>query len=935
MMRNDTIGPRMSPPRKRKRPVVVVDRKGEWLPRLPRLFLLALVLVTPVVSSVDTATEAPLIVILEPTRGFRIALLVVIVIIVVTRLLILALLQRYRNYTQLQLAQPQVLQALVGAGTVSVACSYLLLPDRRWCWLREPLILTPLSLVGTILVARIWRIIILLSPVLPSSANKSAVDKLQQAILQSLTWLASTQQLMGRGDRRHTNAFKTIRPKITIGQLFYLVGLLMIPHLVLQICVLTIPSLREQYTLTEHNLPTTAQHVDVATCAAPIGQWPLILGVVLTAIPYLVTAFLTATSASILPKAFNDASLINRAFACFCVMILVAAPAYFLSTGAPNAHTYLAFCMVLAASLPPCWFLVLTKLYHIMSSNNGRQGKSKQLSRVIRGGGAPDDNSLAITIRGLNDNQTNEHEKAAKLALTIGKMYEDMGLVQKSITLFDEALSVWQVDPARHADRGKIGGFTNSELEHLTPHDLELIIQLLIAKGRVNGTFQSSAVDGPKNAAQAWLDALEIYERAPASIHLKDRSIIFPIFSGMFVFLKGGKIQQDDRFEQNLVHKFVRETKAHGDNVHYSRALAMDCEVKARLGKYEAAFKTFETLKTVYDAEELSEKISEAYGTDRSAHAFSQSALWYDQMGKTAEALEACYYVTRVLLPAMDPKNVLNMCELLLPIIRVMKPLGRQEKYLHQLFEENVIHNYHKHFGKNGVTPCLPIFKPMQMLLDICHDGANYPNFSTTPSLEESVNWLVEDDKSGVPPDFLDSVYTKLCWSPFSLVSEVCLRLAKRLKVSQSPNKIGQIKLLLEKALTLSRKADRKMKDTSGKVILPIAHQIHEPVYQEIRQLAAQYSMDINNATEASNHSGASGLNLDALPSTYLNSYSSSNDGGRPRSSRRSSNDSNSLRPSQALQYPSAGSSSNEMVGNARSLSHESYTISENDDSPV
>lgn len=285
-------------------------------------------------------------------------------------------------------------------------------------------------------------------------------------------------------------------------------------------------------------------------------------------------------------------------------------------------------------------------------------------------------------IPGVHLDGNEEHCKSATLALTIGKMYKDMGMVQKSIALFDEALVLWQWDPNRH-DMELVGGFTVNEINAFSKKDLEFIINLKISQGRVNGTFNSSQNStGQENAAQAWLDALEIYERAPASINMTDRTIIFPIFSGLFVFLKGNKIDQDKEcnFKQNLVRKFVKETKLHGDPVHYIRALAMQGETKARLGKYQEALASFEQLKDSYIPEEHSEGISSAYGTDRSAQCYSQSALWHLMLGNVDDALRMCEYVIEELLPKMDPKNVLNSCELILPLIRILKNCGQEKR---------------------------------------------------------------------------------------------------------------------------------------------------------------------------------------------------------------------------------------------------------------
>jgi tetratricopeptide (TPR) repeat protein len=331
-----------------------------------------------------------------------------------------------------------------------------------------------------------------------------------------------------------------------------------------------------------------------------------------------------------------------------------------------SQRAYAASSMVWAMVMTPVWFIVYPKLYPLWKGEREKVNLARVLQRR-----APSPEEQAVQKKHAED------EKSAKLALTIGKMYEELGMIQKSIDLFDQALAVWQVDPARET-KDLIGSFTLDEINSFTPKDLTFVVQLLIAKGRVHGTFNSADASGQQNAGQSWLDALEIYERAPASADMIDRSIIFPIFSGLFVFIKGEKIQQDKKcnFEQNLASKFVRETKRHGDLVHYMRALAMQVEVKGRLGKYRSALASWEKIKAIYVAEDHSEAISEAYGTDRVAQSYAQACLWYMMLQNEDEAVEACEDVIRIMMPAMDPKNVLNMCEMLLPVIRFCKPRG-------------------------------------------------------------------------------------------------------------------------------------------------------------------------------------------------------------------------------------------------------------------
>jgi hypothetical protein len=149
----------------------------------------------------------------------------------------------------------------------------------------------------------------------------------------------------------------------------------------------------------------------------------------------------------------------------------------------------------------------------------------------------------------------------------------------------------------------EVGGFTPEEINALTTKELEYMLRLMIKKGRAFGSLKGADVHGQRNAAQAWLDALEIHERCPASHNLKDPAIIFPVFSDLAGFIKGGKIIQnaDCSFEQKLPAKDARDSERLGDPVHSSRALAALCEVRARAGKFTEALEILEDIKSVYD----------------------------------------------------------------------------------------------------------------------------------------------------------------------------------------------------------------------------------------------------------------------------------------------------------------------------------------------
>jgi tetratricopeptide (TPR) repeat protein len=371
-------------------------------------------------------------------------------------------------------------------------------------------------------------------------------------------------------------------------------------------------------------------------------------------------------------------------------------------------------------------------------------------------------------------------------------------------------------------------------------------------KGRAFGSIKGTDKAGQRTAAQAWLDALEIHERCPASTGLKDPTIMFPIFSGMVVFLKGGKILQDNdcSFEQNLAYKFVAETGNLGDPVHITRALAMLCEVQARAGQYSDALATFVEIENVYDPEKHSEAICKAYGTDRTAHAFAQSALWHYQLGDIESALKACDYVLEKLLPLMDASNILNTSELLHPILRMLKPRG-EEKRLRDLFQERVVDNFEKFEIK--FTPALPIFKPLLMLLDICHDPLGYSD----PEFEKDVTWLLDENHGNVD-DFLDSILVKLGWAANTMVAELCLLFARKLQASNGD--MSKVQGLVVKGVKAARKADWKMKDESGNVTLPIAYEMHEPVMTQLQSFAERLGVTVEKESLISEDTGKESL---------------------------------------------------------------------------
>ena len=256
---------------------------------------------------------------------------------------------------------------------------------------------------------------------------------------------------------------------------------------------------------------------------------------------------------------------------------------------------------------------------------------------------------------------------------------------------------------------------------------------------------------------------------------MSDRSILFPIFSGLFVALKFGQIDQDEEctYEQSLVARFVYETRVHGDPVHYSRTLAMQGEMYGRLGQYEKALEMHMQLAEVYNAEEHSQAICECYGSDRSAQSFCASALWHVQTGNTAKAIETCWYVINDLFPEVERRNVHNSCIMIYPLLWILKDNGHALE-ARDHFVSIVVEAFEEYFGDGRSTFCLPVFDPIMMVLDI----VGHPEVN---DFADYLDWAMDEDnlRFGTVINCSLGHYGRCA---DSISAEICLLLAERMK---------------------------------------------------------------------------------------------------------------------------------------------------------
>jgi len=410
-------------------------------------------------------------------------------------------------------------------------------------------------------------------------------------------------------------------------------------------------------------------------------------------------------------------------------------------------------------------------------------------------------------------------KKAAAMALKMGCGLEEIGLTHRSLIIYKESLDMYKaMDSNKEECDETLGGVSIELLTKLDSSDIENLIKLNVSLGRC----YTNVID-PQESIRSFQTALNLIHKAPSSVLLEDRSIIFPVFSGLFVALRFG--QNDDlQYEQGLVRMFLRETSNCKDSIHYSRALAMQAEMLAKHGDFELALETAQKLCEIYDVEEHSDLISKAYGSDRCGQCISQIALWSEQLNNTEGAIDICDFVIADLIPKMDPQNVHNLFHMLYPIIGIMKNHGRALE-ARDIFEKYVIENYQSRYdAHHGLTSDKPLHMPIMVLLDLIGSDCK------TMRLTEYSKWILVE-QNGLFETELNFITGSLGRTADSLIAEICLLLA------QHTDDRGEQSFFIRKGLKSARDAieiTRQKCDSHGMIV---AYTQIKPIYEALDKL--------------------------------------------------------------------------------------------------
>jgi hypothetical protein len=371
-------------------------------------------------------------------------------------------------------------------------------------------------------------------------------------------------------------------------------------------------------------------------------------------------------------------------------------------------------------------------------------------------------------------------EKAAELALEVGRHFEErLGLPAQSIRLYNDSLDLLREDKVfgdsldllEDEDGERIGGFSKRVFEEVDATDLAYIVRLQVALGRALGMAQRMT-----ESVTAYQDTLKITQAAKSARQFKDRSILFPVFTGLSQALKRGHIVQDAecKYEKAMLRRYVQEAKIHGDPIKCLHAMILQAEMFARLGEFENAIESHKTeIEPLYDVGVHSPDLCDEHESDIAAQSFSNRAMWHMQAGQVEDAQAMCWLVLEEIMPKIEKRNVHAAFLIMFPVMWVMMDNDFAIE-ARDFFDEYVCEAYTEYFGEGRSTFFLPLYDPVMMLLDLTGN----PD-TDEEMMQEYVGWAVDVDNLGFGT-LINTKTGEMGRTADSIAAEICYILAQK-----------------------------------------------------------------------------------------------------------------------------------------------------------
>mmetsp|Transcript_5880 Transcript_5880/g.13409 ORF Transcript_5880/g.13409 Transcript_5880/m.13409 type:complete len:828 (-) Transcript_5880:174-2657(-) len=737
-----------------------------------------------------------------------------------------------RHNLLLELSQPVGLSIFAGAAAIATVAPFLFaLPESDvGCALRQPIIFTSISLMGGILVARSWRIGCIVSPhhlhlrrrsqQHSMTFHNNTTDTLKDArlnLMRVLSKLSGWALFVGSCGKCKAAGNNGIRQQITFADSVRVLAVLMMPQIILQTIILSVPALRMEIIEIDDS---------VYACQCSAGPALLIVGAVFAVTPFFIALLLNVKPEG-LPEIFQEYDQIASSMRTSIGVLLITLPTIaMISDTVPNAHAYLTVASTLSFVLPTSYnitFPWIKSCYMITKKNENPTSKRKYSSVTVARSSSLGNSSSNVDK--LDVLQT------AESALAMGKMFQNMGRFEKAIEVNNDVLSMFKGGDGEY---DVDDGYTESEISSFGPKTLQVVVSTLISSTKYFSisTYQNETRDEYiRKAGKSCIDALHIFENASAKNLLKDRSVVFPGYSCLLLLIKGDKINVSNRkdqspaeFDNAIAANFVNETRF--TLFHHCRALAMKADILARHQKFDDALLIVEEMKMLYDSKMHSKAIAVEYENDWCAVTISLSSLWLYHLDRVEEASNQCEYLIERILPQIEKEhNMLGALYCFFPLTQILTVQGHvgASRAL-GLLNDHIAEPLHNGVGKGSLARLL--IREMVVLLkcrSLQYDSVMYDE------IEDDIAWMIDREEK-IPDYWIRIITNTISWSWYSLLAEICLHLAKR-----PDTRHEQKTALIEEGLRLSGLAESKMEDDATISSVVISYASHPGIYSELR----------------------------------------------------------------------------------------------------
>jgi len=411
----------------------------------------------------------------------------------------------------------------------------------------------------------------------------------------------------------------------------------------------------------------------------------------------------------------------------------------------------------------PMWRDALIGLMLASRRRDVHRKTAQSLTRVY-GEQAPLEQLTELHSHWIQSGSTTE---STATALKAGSMLEDIDKGSQSIHMYEDTLKLagW-----RKETLSENFGFSDELLSVVPEEDILHMVQLCVALGKAKDLLLDH-----QYSIDMYESALHVMSNAPFSAQLRDRSIAFPAFVGLWNAIASGQLQQDSDFvyEQELTKTFMHETRTHGKLIHHVQALFMQMSLYLRSNAVDKALAVHSIIRKSYKPKKHSRGMRKRYQMDNGAVSGAIGSYLYMINGNRKQALGMCKHVLREIIPVIDG-DFDQAFTIVYPLLFVFKEYGfaGQSK---EIFHKVVLEPHGHSFGKSKMRMLQKVFLPINILLTLCGNVE-----LSEEIMAEFCDWVADPSHMLLGSD-VNLFLGRLGRCGDSINAEICYRVALRL----------------------------------------------------------------------------------------------------------------------------------------------------------